>query len=99
VFSVILAPTIPKEDDVPMILEPEPSPQVPEELPATVRPVSTGMMSLPLCNEVSGNQTQLKSFQLLCILVSLIFKMYSYVLLCYLLIINFPYSVLSLNSV
>lgn len=49
VFLVTLAPTIPKEDDVPVILEPEPSPRVPEEPPATVRPVPTGMMSLPLC--------------------------------------------------
>jgi hypothetical protein len=55
VFLAILAPTIPKEGDVPVILEPEPSPQVPEETPATVRPVPTGMMSLPLCNEVSEN--------------------------------------------
>lgn len=34
VFYVILAPTIPKEDDVTVILEPEPSPQGPEEPPA-----------------------------------------------------------------
>lgn len=55
VFLLILAPTIPKEDDVAVILEPEPSPRAPEESPATVRPVPTGKMSLPLCNEVSEN--------------------------------------------
>lgn len=50
---LILAPTIPKEDDVAVILEPEPSPRVPEESPATVRPVPTSKISLPLRNEVS----------------------------------------------
>lgn len=50
VFRVILAPTIPKDDDDMVILEPEPSPRGPEEPPAL-----TGVMSLPLCNEVSGN--------------------------------------------
>jgi hypothetical protein len=54
-LCVILVPTIPKEDDVTVILEPEPSPQVPEEPPVTFRPTLTGTMSLRLYNEVSGN--------------------------------------------
>jgi hypothetical protein len=42
---VILAPTIPKEDDLPIIPESEPSTSIPEK-PTTIKPLPTGMMSL-----------------------------------------------------
>lgn len=45
VLLVILAPTIPKEDDLPIIPEPEPSTSVPEK-PTTTKPLPTGTTSL-----------------------------------------------------
>jgi hypothetical protein len=52
VFLVILAPTIPKEDDLPIVPEPHPTPSVPEEPVTSLKPVPTGMMSLLLVQQL-----------------------------------------------
>jgi hypothetical protein len=95
VFLVILAPTIPKDDDVAVILEPEPSPRVPEEPPATVRPVPTGMCHCHYVMKFLRTQAQLKSFKMF-IWNYFVFH-FKNVLVCYFLICLPVY--LSLNSV
>jgi hypothetical protein len=52
VFLVILAPTIPKEEDLPIVPELHGSPSVPEEPVMSLKPVPTGMMSLPLVQQL-----------------------------------------------